>query len=373
MPARLADSLLALAASIDGDGGYAVCRTLATLLRDTAPFDAGEVVLRHGGGFHRFPIGGDERPVAGDDLVAQVLSDGAPLRLDDPRDLEPFAETRERMAEGGLKSALVLPLGAVLHVPAAPHAASPSGVLVLARRHGWAFVGASLHFLGPVASMAGMALDRSLALTALGHPAGLQAGADSQPGEALRQEGASLVAELQRLRSVSAASGRKVEALRSTLAVTRDELADARGATIAAQSALDQAVGRCHELQARIDRGELPKREGGRRASNPGEAAVPASPAAESAPVEAALRPTSAPEPLAEPAATETQTSSPEPAAAATETPSPEPAAVAEPTAVESAIAEPQIAAAAAAPPPARRGRRRRRGAFEPPGGPGAA
>jgi hypothetical protein len=338
MPARLADSLLALAASIDGDGGYAVCRTLATLLRDTAPFDAGEVVLRHGGGFHRFPIGGDERPVAGDDLVAQVLSDGAPLRLDDPRDLEPFAETRERMAEGGLKSALVLPLGAVLHVPAAPHAASPSGVLVLARRHGWAFVGASLHFLGPVTSMAGMALDRSLALTALGHPTGLQAGADSQPGEALRQEGASLVAELQRLRSVSAASGRKVEALRSTLAVTRDELADARGATIAAQSALDQAVGRCHELQARLDRGASPgsNREGGG--------------------VEAFAR---------EPAAAT--------AAAGEESGPGETAAETKTAVTEDATAEPVGAAPAPVPAPSRRARRRRGGAFEPPGGPGAA
>ena len=108
MPAHLADSLLALASAIDGDGGHGVCHTLSALLRDTAPFDAGEVVLRHGDGFHRYPFGGEERPVAGEDLVSRVLTTGAPLRLDDARDLEPFALTRERMAQGGFKSALVL-------------------------------------------------------------------------------------------------------------------------------------------------------------------------------------------------------------------------------------------------------------------------
>jgi len=257
MPAHLADSLLALTSAIDGDGGHGVCHTLSALLRDTAPFDAGEVVLRHGDGFHRYPFGGDERPVVGDDLVGRVLATGAPLRLDDARDLEPFAETRERMAQGGFKSALVLPLGTILHVQAPHHAASPNGVLVLARHHGWAFVGASLHFLGPLAAMAGLALDRSLALTALGHPATLEAGGDLERRDGLRQEGTSLMAEVQRLRSSSAAGEREVVSLRANLATARDELADARGATIAAQSALDQAVGRCHELESRLEHAVL--------------------------------------------------------------------------------------------------------------------
>ena len=337
MAIHLADSLLALAASIDGDGGHAVCRVLASLLRDTAPFDAGEVVLRHGDGFHRLPFGGDERPVAGDDLVNQVLAHGAPIRIDDPRDLEPFAETRERMARARLKSALVLPLGTILHVQAPHPAASPNGVLVLARRHGWAFVGASLHFLGPLAAMAGLALDRSLALTALGHPAGLEGVADPHQRQALRQEGASLIAEVQKLRAASTASGREAEALRASLAAARDELADARGATIAAQSALDQAVGRCHELQARLDRDEVQTSpEGGGGDGTPGElASVATGGGEESAP----------------PGAAEAQT----------------------------ALTEPSPAEPRALPPPApsadgpRRGRRRRRGAFEPPGGPGAA
>lgn len=321
MAIHLADSLLALASAIDGDGGHGVCHTLSVLLRDTAPFDAGEVVLRHGNGFHRFPFGTDERPVAGDDLVRQVLANGTPLRLDDPRDLEPFAETRERMAQAGLKSALVLPLGTILHVQAPHHAASPNGVLVLARRHGWAFVGASLHFLGPLAAMAGLALDRSLALTALGHPVPLAQGADPERRDALRQEGASLIAEVQKLRAASVTSEREVATLRSSLATARDELADARGATIAAQSALDQAVARCHELQARLDRAELhAAREGGGGSDTEG------------GPVEAP--------------ATQAAGSEPEPA--------------------------PLVLAATPATGEKHRGRRRRRGAFEPSGGPGS-
>jgi hypothetical protein len=257
MAVHLADSLLALAASVDGDGGQAVCRTLASLLRDTVPFEAGEVVLRQERGLHRFPFGGDARPVAGEDVVAQVLGNGAPLRLDDPRDLEAFPETRDRMAESGFKSALVLPLGTILHVPGPPRGASRSGVLALARHHGWAFVGASLNFLGPLAAMAGLALDRSLVLTALGHPAGPETEVDLDRRDALRREGATLVAELLELRAEKAAHAGEVEALRARVAAMRDETADARSAALAAQSALDQALSRCHELKARLDRGEF--------------------------------------------------------------------------------------------------------------------
>lgn len=346
MPAHLADSLLALAAAIDGDGGHGVCHTLSVLLRDTAPFDAGEVVLRHGDGFHRYPFGGDERPVAGDDLVSRVLITGAPLRLDDARDLEPFAETRERMAQGGFKSALVLPLGTILHVQAPHHAASPNGVLVLARHHGWAFVGASLHFLGPLAAMAGLALDRSLALTALGHPAPLEAGADPERRDALRQEGASLIAEVQKLRASSAAGGREVETLRASLATARDELADARGATIAAQSALDQAVGRCHELQARLDRADhRPSRE----ASGAIEVAATETPTVETGVTDADATDREA-----------TDTDAIEPTALTSSV------GTAEGTAPQEAVLTLTPGAI-----PSRRARRRRRGAFEPSGGAG--
>jgi hypothetical protein len=350
MPARLADSLLALAASIDGDGGHGVCKTLGFLLRDSAPFDVGEVVLRQGEGFHRFPFGGDERPVAGDDLVRHVLANGAALRLDDPRDLEPFPETRERMAPPGLKSALVLPLGVTLHVQASHPAAEPNGVLILARRHGWAFVGASLHFLGPVAAMAGMALDRSLALTALGQSRNPDEVADPQAREGLRQQGASLVAELQQLRASSLAGAREVETLRSSLAIVRDELADSRGATIAAQSALDQAVSRCHELEARLDRAEA-RSDGG------------AAPRAEPVPAQAGV---DAQSPLVRVSSSaEVAEMQEAPGPTMQETPGPTDG---EGPLTESAHGGHQAVAAASAPAGrlSRRGRRRRRGAFEP-------
>jgi hypothetical protein len=344
MPAPLADSLLALAASIDGDGGLAVCRTLAALLREAAPFDAGEVVLRQAEGLLRFPFARHDQPVAGDDLVNHVLASAAPRRLDDQRDLDAFPETGRLMALGGLKSALVLPLGSLPFVPG-PHPTPSSGVLIVARRHGWAFVGASLHFLGPLSLMAGLALDRSLALTALGHPAGVDADADADQRDLLRREGATLIGELQRLRSESALSASETLSLRSALAVARDELADARGATIAAQSALDQAVGRCHELQAKLDRGD------------PGAGRQPTlgAVADEGMVTDGAAVTDGAPTVSVEEAL---------------------PIAVASGTQIPLSgiiTGEPEVVAP---PPPApassRRGRRRRRGAFEPPGGPGA-
>lgn len=346
MPARFADSLLALAASIDGDGGHAVCNTLRLILRDTAPFDVGEVVLRQGEGFHRFSFGGDEGPVAGDDLVRHVLANGAALRLDDTRDFEPFPATRERMAHGGLKSALVLPLGVTLHVHASQPAAEPNGVLVVARRHGWAFVGASLHFLGPVAAMAGLALDRSLALTALGQSGAVESDAEVPSRDALRHEGASLGAELQTLRSVSAASARELATLRASLSGARDELADSRGATIAAQSALDQAVGRCHELEARLARVEARSPRGA-----DGEAAQPAEPVAAQAGVGAERAPVRVPKP--------------DEVSDMPEAPGPTDGA---PPVTESTGDGQQAVAAASAPAGrlSRRVRRRRRGAFEP-------
>jgi hypothetical protein len=313
MAFRLADSLLALAASIDGDGGHSVCRTLAALLRDAAPFDGGEVLLRQEQGVHRYPFDGEALPVAGGDLVAHVLRLGAPLRLDDARDLEPFPQTRELMARGAFKSALVLPLGMVLHVPAPTHGASPNGVLALARHHGWAFAGASLHALGPLAAMAGLALDRALALTALGHPAALDAGADAERRDAIRREGTTLVAELVRLRAESASEADEMESMRARLLQAHDEAAAARSATLAAQGALEQALHRCRDLQARLAEGR------------PGEA------------------------PAVEPDARLPKSGSPRPPEAE----------------------EFPLASASAPPGRPRRSRRRRRGVFEPSGGPG--
>ena len=46
-------------------------------------------------------------------------------------------------------------------------AGGPDGAVVLARDFGWAFAGAPLGFLAPVAGLTGLCLERALALTAL--------------------------------------------------------------------------------------------------------------------------------------------------------------------------------------------------------------
>jgi hypothetical protein len=62
------------------------------------------------------------------------------------------------MKSCGLRCLLALPLAS---------AGGPDGAVVLARNFGWAFAGAPLGFLLPVAGMAGLCLERALALTAL--------------------------------------------------------------------------------------------------------------------------------------------------------------------------------------------------------------
>jgi hypothetical protein len=163
MSGSLADVLLRIAAAVAPDGGVAVRSTLDSALGEAAPFDAGEILLGDAEGGHRsFPLRGTEGPLVGRDLVDHVLVQGAPFRVDDWRDAEPFPETLGRLRSAGLRSALLLPFhfadAGLLRV---------TGVLALARSHGWAFVGASLPRLVPLARMAGLALDRALRLSAL--------------------------------------------------------------------------------------------------------------------------------------------------------------------------------------------------------------
>jgi hypothetical protein len=68
--------LLALAASVSWDGGDGVLRTLRQILREDAPFDAGEVALSRSPGFQRWTLTDDEREVAADDLLERAASGG---------------------------------------------------------------------------------------------------------------------------------------------------------------------------------------------------------------------------------------------------------------------------------------------------------
>jgi GAF domain len=158
MSVALSEPLLALASAISGDGGATVLSVLQAILAQAAPHDAAEVVLRRDHCTERFRLGPDREgePFTADDVLDRVLEDGAPFRVDDLEEAEPFPRTRERMRAQGLRSFLALPFTT---------GGGPEGMVVVARRHGWAFVGASLYTLCPVARMAGLALDRALALT----------------------------------------------------------------------------------------------------------------------------------------------------------------------------------------------------------------
>jgi hypothetical protein len=156
MPLALPEPLLALASAVVDDGGGTVLSVLEAILADAAPFDVAEVALRRGGVSERFHLspGRDVASFTADDVLDRVMADGA-LRLDDLGEADPFPRTRERMKAEGLRSLLAVPFAA----------GGAEGMVALGRRQGWAFVGASLHVLGPIVSMAGLALDRSLALT----------------------------------------------------------------------------------------------------------------------------------------------------------------------------------------------------------------
>ncbi len=128
----LAEKLLVLADAAVADGGQALVRALRAVLAETAPFDAGEAVLAVDGRLLRWRIDdGQAGEILGADLVRHVGAVHAPLRLDDLDDVSPFPETRRAMETLGLRSLLVLPF-------------QGGGALAVARRYGWAFVGASL-------------------------------------------------------------------------------------------------------------------------------------------------------------------------------------------------------------------------------------
>jgi hypothetical protein len=163
MSGSLAEVLLRIAAAVAADRGGGVRSALESALAEAAPFDMGEVVFVGGRAEPRsFPLQGAEEALVGRDLLDHVLAHGDPYRIDDWRDAEPFAETLGRLRRSGLRSVLALPFRFEEsgQFPV-------TGALVLARSHGWAFVGASLPRLVPLAGMAGLALDRALRLSAL--------------------------------------------------------------------------------------------------------------------------------------------------------------------------------------------------------------
>jgi hypothetical protein len=151
-------TLLALAAATTWDGGDAVVSTLRDALAAIAPFDSGELALAMPTGFRRWTFTDDEEPLAGEDLLLDLPRRDAPLRIDHQGDADAFPDTQERLRRRGLLSALAVPL----HT-----AGGPDGGVVLARRFGWAYAGVSIREVSVCVGMAGLCLERSLALSAL--------------------------------------------------------------------------------------------------------------------------------------------------------------------------------------------------------------
>ncbi|MFI5008554.1 MAG: hypothetical protein ACHQKZ_14000, partial [Solirubrobacterales bacterium] len=224
----LSETLLLLVSAVGPDGGRGVGQALRAILEEAVPFDAAEAVLRRPGGWAHSRLDEGEGGVAGDDLLSRLTTLRAPLRIDDLLEAASFPETERRMGALGLRSLLAIPFAA-----GAPSGGAefngPEGAIVVARRFGWAFAGASLHFLWPVAGLAGRAFELAIALTAL------------------TEKAERLEAELARL----AATPETHEAERAEL---RQQVENARHETREAQAAVeDLKVARAEAVSRALD------------------------------------------------------------------------------------------------------------------------
>jgi len=142
--------LLRLVGAIRGGGGESLRHALAEILAAAAPFDRAEIAFLREGAVVRWGLGGTKEPVAGDDLVRHVSAHPASVRIDHLEEAEPFPSTQERMRAQGQLSLLALPI---------TNEGGIEGAIVLARDYGWAFAGAPLRQLRPIALMTGLLLD----------------------------------------------------------------------------------------------------------------------------------------------------------------------------------------------------------------------
>ncbi len=142
--------LLRLVSAVRSGGGEGMRQALGAILGAVAPFDSAELAFLREGAVVHWGLGGAPGPVAGDDLVRHVAAHPVNVRVDHREEAEPFPATAERMDAQGLLSLLALPISSE---------GGTEGAIVLARSYGWAFAGAPLRRLRPIALMTGLLLD----------------------------------------------------------------------------------------------------------------------------------------------------------------------------------------------------------------------
>jgi hypothetical protein len=219
-------------------------RALGALLKQSAPYDAGELAVLGAVGFERWTLTDDDEAVAAEDLLLQLTRRRQALRLDHPGELAAFPRTRERMARRGLQSLLALPLSAP---------GSPQGAVVLARRYGWAFVAAPVSSFQELVALAGLCLGCSRQLTALHRQLEAATGGGPTPDperESLRRE---LAASREEACAARQIAEEEKAALRAELARAQREL-ESRQRGVTPQRA---ALGRRHRAQAERPSSEL--------------------------------------------------------------------------------------------------------------------
>ncbi len=220
----LTEALLRLVAATSwGDGGAGLVHALSEVVREATPFDAGEVAVAQPVEFRRWSLTEDENDVVETDLLLHVGSCGRPVRVDDLPEVVDFPRTHALLRQRGLQSLLLFPL-------ASP--GGPEGAIVLARTFGWAFAGAPLGYLWPLARMGGLCLERALALTALRRK--LEFMGDGERDNRHAEERAR----------------RQTDAVREELERTRDDLAAARAELMATQGQLGAAQAELDALRS---------------------------------------------------------------------------------------------------------------------------
>jgi hypothetical protein len=246
----LAEKLLVLADSAAADGAQGLLRALRTVLADIAPFDVGEAVLVSGDRLLRWRLDDHEGDLLGADVVRHIGTLHAPLRFDDPDDAKAFPETHQTLLALGMRSLLVLPF-------------QGGGALGVARRYGWAFVGASLHHLWPIRGMVGIALRQAVLLTGLAQKVEAQEDelerANATPDE-LRARLERAEAELKEREGQRSAATAGWEATRAELRETARALAAAEAAAASAREGQEEAEAQGAEFLRRLAE-ETGKRE----------------------------------------------------------------------------------------------------------------